>query len=86
MPRRATPPLSLPRRRALAAELTAYAELKARAEMDEKVHVSRCYDAGMSLREIGEVLGVSADTSHRWRNEGEQERARRRAEAADKDA
>lgn len=78
MARRIAPKLSLPRRRALEAELLAYAELRLQAELDQKVHISRAFDAGMTLAEIAEKLDISNNTAHRWKNEGERERERLR--------
>lgn len=78
MPRRATPDLPPERRQALKAELRIFAALERRAALDKLVHVARSYEAGMSLEEIAEDLGVSKNTAHRWKDEGERERERRR--------
>jgi transposase len=53
--------------------------LEDRAALDKYVHVSRCFDAGMSVREIADVYGVSSSTATRWKDAGERERERRRS-------
>jgi transposase len=78
MPRRSTPDLPPSRRQALVAELRMHGELEARAALDKYVHVSRAFDAGMTVRDIADVYGVSSSTTTRWKVWGEQERARRR--------
>lgn len=78
MPRRATPDLPPERKQALRAELRMFAALERRAELDKLVHVARSYEAGMSLEEIAADLEVSKNTAHRWKDEGERERERRR--------
>lgn len=78
MPRRAKPALSPERRQALAAELRMYEQLEERATLDKYVHVSRAYDAGMTVRDIGKVYGVQSSTATRWKDAGERERERRR--------
>lgn len=78
MARRAVPDLPEPRKAALAAELRLLAEQERRAALDKFIHVSRSYDAGMSLDEIAVELDVSKNTVHRWKNEGERERERLR--------
>lgn len=78
MPRRATPDLPPERKQALRAELRIFAALERRAELDKLVHASRSYDAGLSLEEIAEELEVSKNTAHRWKDEGERERERRK--------
>lgn len=78
MPRRATPDLPPERRQALKAELRIFAALERRAVLDKLVHVARSYEAGLPLDEIAEDLGVSKNTAHRWKDEGERERERRR--------
>lgn len=85
MARRATPPdLSESRKAAIAAELRLLARQERQAAMDKYVHVSRSYEAGLSLEEIAAELEVSKNTVFRWKNEGERERERvRRPEAAD---
>ena len=88
MPKRALPKLTSERRQALEAELRVYAALEARATMDKYVHVSRCYDAGMTSEEITAAytaggLAVTRSTITRWRIWGEQERKRRREEGSD---
>lgn len=80
MPRRAMPKLSAERRRALEAELRFHQQLEDRAALDKYVRVSFAYDAGMTTREIGAVFGVASNTISRWKDWGEQERARRRSE------
>lgn len=80
MPRRAMPDLPPERRAAIAAELRFHQQLEERAALDKYVRVSFAYDAGMTTREIGAVLGVTSDTASRWKGWGEQERARRRLE------
>jgi transposase len=79
MPRRARPPLPLQRRQALEAELRLYAEMEQRAALDKYVHVSRAFDAGMSVREIAEVYGIGHATAARWKDAGEREREKRRS-------
>lgn len=76
MARRAVPDLPEPRKAALKAELRLLAEQERRAALDKMIHVSRSYDAGMSLDEIAAALEVSKNTAHRWKDEGERERAR----------
>lgn len=78
MPPRARPPLPPERRQALEAELRLLAAMEERAALDKYVHVSRCYDAGMSLGDVAAVYGVSRDTAMRWKDAGERERERRR--------
>ena len=78
MARRTTPDLPPERRQALAAELRLYGELEERATLDKYVHVSRAYDAGMTVLEIAEIYDVSGNTAHRWKDAGERERERRR--------
>lgn len=79
MPRRATPDLPPERRKALEVELRLLAALEARAALDKYVHVSRSFDAGMTVRDIADVYGVSSSTATRWKEAGEHERKRRRA-------
>lgn len=76
-PRR--PKLTDPQRRAaLERELVEYALIAARAMEDLKIHVSRAYDAGMTTREMGELLDVTGGTISIWKEIGEQARVRRR--------
>ena len=79
MPRRATPYLSPERRQAMESELRFLQELEDRAAMDKYVHVSRAFHAGMTVREIAVVFGVSSSTATRWKEAGEYERERRRS-------
>lgn len=76
MARRAVPDLPEPRKAALAAELRLLAGQERRSALDKMIHVSRSYDAGMSLDEIAAELEVSKNTAFRWKEEGERERAR----------
>lgn len=78
MANRATSGLLPERKQALRAELRILAALERRAELDKLVHVARSYEAGLSLEEIAEDLEVSKNTAHRWKNEGQRERERRR--------
>lgn len=78
MARRAMPDLPEPRKAALEAELRLLAEQERRAALDKMVHVSRSYDAGMTLDEIAQSLEVSKGTAGNWKDAGERERAARR--------
>lgn len=80
MPRRATPDLPPDRRQVIIAELQVHAQIEARAALDKYVRVSFAYDAGMTTREIAAAMEISPDTAGRWKDWGEQERARRRGE------
>lgn len=80
MPRRAMPDLPPERREAIAAELRFHAQLEERAKLDKYVRVSFAFDAGMTVRDIGAVFGISSATATHWKAWGEQERARRRLE------
>lgn len=84
MPRRAKPELTPERRQALAAELRMYEQLEQRATLDKYVHVSRCFDAGMTVRDIAEVYGIGSGTATRWKDAGERERDRRRSGDTDR--
>jgi DNA invertase Pin-like site-specific DNA recombinase len=85
MPRRSTPDLSPARRQTLVAELRMHGELEDRASLDKYVHVSRAFDAGMTVRDIADVYGVSSSTATRWKEAGERERERRRRGGAERD-
>jgi hypothetical protein len=74
------PKLSPERRRVIEAELLFHQQLEERAALDKYVRVSFAYDSGMTVREIGAVFGVTSGTASRWKDWGEQERARRRRE------
>jgi transposase len=84
MPRRAKPELTPERRQALEAELRLYAELEHRATLDKYVHVSRAFDAGMTVREIADVYGIGSGTATRWKEAGERERSHRRSGGAER--
>lgn len=84
MPPRVKPDLPPERRQALEAELRLYAELERRATLDKYVHVSRAFDAGMTVRDLGTVLGVTSDTATRWKDLGERERDYRRSGGAER--
>jgi hypothetical protein len=74
------PNLPPERRQAIADELRFHQQLEDRAALDKYVRVSFAYDAGMTTREIGVVMDVTSGTASRWKDWGEQERARRRRE------
>lgn len=79
MARPGRPKLTDPQRRAaLERELVEYALIAERAMEDLKIHVSRAYDAGMTTREMGELLDVTSGTISNWKEIGEQARVRRR--------
>lgn len=78
MPARSRPPLTTAAKRKLVMELAMLGELKEQAVLDIYVHVSRAYDAGMTVREIADVYGVTPTTATRWKDAGERERERRR--------
>lgn len=72
------------REEALVTELRLLQRLAREAEEELKVHVFRASEAGMSLAKIRDALELkSADTTRRWRAEGEQVRARRRSDTGD---
>ncbi len=79
MPRRIPQPPP-ERMAAMGAELLVLQALEDRARLDKYVHVSRAYDAGMTVREIARALKVAPDTAAVWKDKGEQERERRRRE------
>lgn len=80
MPARTRPPLTAAARRKLVMELEMYGELEAQATLDKYVHVSRAYDAGMTVTELSAVYGIAPDTARRWKDMGERERDKRRRE------
>jgi len=80
MPHRARPHLTPERRNALVTELRILHALKLRAERDMLVHVSRSYDAGMTVRDIAAAIDIDSGTATRWKAAGEKERERRRSE------
>lgn len=79
MPPRPKILLTAERRAALAAELTMYGQREERARLDKYVHVSRAFDAGMTLRDIAAVYCVSSGSIATWKELGEKERDRRRS-------
>ena len=79
MVRRLMPDITPAARAGFEAELRLLAELEQRATLDKYVKVSEAYDAGMTVRDIGEVYAISADTATRWKDYGAIERARRAA-------
>lgn len=77
MPRRAKPDLSPVRREAMIRELRIFGERERQAELDKLVYVAMAYHAGMTVRDIAEVFGVTSSTATRWKEAGERERRRR---------
>jgi len=77
MPYRQRPSLSQAQRAGLEAELRMLGEQQRRATLDKYVKVSEAYDAGMSLRKIGEIFGVTGNAAFHWKTAGEEERKRR---------
>jgi hypothetical protein len=80
MPRRAMPDLPPERRQAIVDELRFHAQLEERARLDKYVRVSFAYDAGMTVRDLAAVFGISSGQATQWKAWGEQERTRRRSE------
>lgn len=78
--------LPLPRRNAMTRELLVYAELEREAVLEKKIHIARCYEAGMTLEEMAVSLEVTKGTISRWRDEGQRERERQREEQNRADA
>lgn len=79
MPRRAVPAdLTPERRKAIVGDLRFYKDRQRQAELEKLVYVAMAFAAGMPLEEIAEAMDISKNTAHRWKDEGERERERRR--------
>jgi hypothetical protein len=74
------PDLPPERRRAIEDELRFHQQLEERARLDKYVRVSFAYDAGMTVRNLAAVFGISSGQATQWKAWGEQERERRRQE------
>ncbi|MGN6126740.1 MAG: helix-turn-helix domain-containing protein [Humibacter sp.] len=74
------PDLPPERRQAIADELRFHAQLEERAKLDKYVRASFAYDAGMTVRDLAAVFGISSAQAAQWKDWGEQERERRRRE------